>query len=129
MSDKPKRVITNEDVLKYEPLIEMYIRDSVVKNWNEAQTNKDQGDISLGNTGMTVNDIRQHLRAEVCVALHNYNPDYRTKEGKSVKESTFVYRHLFNRIGQLMKRLTKKHYGYGVWHANLEETLWETDRD
>jgi|GEM_PF-5993666 len=129
MSEKQKRVITNEDVLKYEPLIEMYIRDSVVKNWNEAQTNKDQGDISLGNTGMTVNDIRQHLRAEVCVALHNYNPDYRTKEGKSVKESTFVYRHLFNRIGQLMKRLTKKHYGYGVWHANLEETLWETDRD
>jgi len=129
MSEKTKRVISNDDVLKYESLVEMYIRDSVIKNWNEAQANKDNGEISLGNTGMTLNDIRQHLRAEVCVALHNYNPDYRTKDGKSVKESTFVYRHLFNRIGQLMKRLTKKHYGYGIWHANLEETLWETDRD
>jgi hypothetical protein len=123
------RILTNEDVLKYEPMVEKYIRDSVVKNWNEASTNKARGDVSLGNSGFTVNDIRQHLRAEVCVALHNYNPDYRTKEGKSVKESTFVYQHLYNRIGQMMKRLTKKRYGYGVWHSNLEETLWEIDRD
>ena len=126
---KITRTLTNEDVLKYEPMVEKYIRDSVVKNWNEASSNKSRGDVSLGNSGLTVNDIRQHLRAEVCVALHNYNPDYRTKEGKSVKESTFVFQHLFNRIGQLMKRLTKRKYGYGVWHSNLEETLWEIDRD
>jgi hypothetical protein len=126
---KDKRILTNEDVLKYEPMVEKYIRDSVVKNWNEASTTKSRGDVALGNSGMTVNDIRQHLRAEVCVALHNYNPDYRTKEGRSVKESTFVYQHLFNRIGQMMKRLTKKRYGYGLWHSNLEETLWETDRE
>jgi len=126
---KTNRVLTNEDVLKYEPMVEKYIRDSVVKNWNEASTNKNRGDVALGNSGLTVNDIRQHLRAEVCVALQNYNPDYRTKEGRSVKESTFVYQHLFNRIGQMMKRLTKKRYGYGVWHSNLEEILWETDRE
>ena len=124
---KPKRIITNTDVQKYEPMVEKYIRDSVVKNWNEASTAKSKGDVSLGNSGLTVNDIRQHLRAEVCVALHNYKPDYRTKEGRSVKESTFVFQHLFNRVGQLMKRLTKKRYGYGVWHSNLEETLYETD--
>ena len=129
MERKSNRVLTNEDVLKYEPMVEKYIRDSVVKNWNEASTAKSKGDVSLGNSGQTVNDIRQHLRAEVCVALYNYNPEYRTKDGKSVKESTFVYQHLFNRVGQLMKRLTKKRYGYGVWHSNLEETLWETDRD
>src|ERR1035437_4732238 len=123
------RVITNEDILKYEPMVEKYIRDSVVKNWNEASTTKSKGDVSIGNSGFTVNDIRQHLRAEVCVALHNYNPDYRTKEGRSVKESTFVFSHLYNRIGQMMKRLTKKRYGYGVWHSNIEETLWETDRE
>lgn len=123
------RKLTNEDIIKYEPMIEKYIRDSVVKNWNEASTSKNQGDISLGNSGLTVNDIRQHLRAEVCVALYNFNPDYRTKEGRSVKESTFVFNHLFNRVGQLMKRLTKKRYGYGVWHSNLEETLWETDTE
>ena len=126
---KSKRILTNEDVQKYEPMVEKYIRDSVVKNWNEAKTNKSQGDISLGNSGLTVNDIRQHLRAEVCVALHNYNPEYRTKDGRSVKESTFVFQHLFNRVGQLMKRLTKKRYGYGIWHSNLEETLWEVDDD
>jgi hypothetical protein len=26
-----------------------------------------------------------------------------------------------------MKRLTKKRYGYGVWHSNIEETLREID--
>jgi hypothetical protein len=127
--NKYNRTITNEDILKYEPMIEKYMRDSVIKNWNEASLKKGQGDISLGNTGMSVNDIRQHLRAEVCIALYNYNPDYRTKEGRSVKESTFVFQHLFNRVGQMMKRLTKKRYGYGVWTQNIEETLWETDRD
>jgi hypothetical protein len=115
--------------MKYEPMVEKYIRDYVLKNWNEVSNGKNRGDVSLGNTGMSVNDIRQHLRAEVCVALYNYNPEYRTKEGKSVKESTFVFGHLFNRIGQMMKRLTKKRYGYGVWHSNIEEVLWETERD
>jgi len=128
-TSQQNRILTNEDVIKYDPMVEKYIRDSVVKNWNEASTSKNRGDVSLGNSGLTVNDIRQHLRAEVCVALHNYNPNYRTKEGRSVKESTFVFQHLFNRIGQLMKRLTKKRYGYGVWTQNVEEALWEIDRD
>jgi hypothetical protein len=130
-TDKPKRKLTDQDILQYEPMVEKYIRDYVVKNWNEAKmdSKKGRGEVTLGNTGMSLNDIRQHLRAEVCVALYNYNPDYRTKEGRSVKESTFVFQHLFNRTGQLMKRLTKKRYGYGVWHSNIEETLWEADKD
>lgn len=125
----PGRVLTNADIKQYEPMVEKYVRDYVVKNWNEARLGKKNGEVSLGNTGYTLNDIRQHLRTEVCIALYNYNPEYRTKEGRSVKESTFVFQHLFNRIGQLMKRLTKKRYGYGVWHSNIEETLWETERD
>ena len=127
--NKYNRTLTNEDILKYEPMVEKYIRDNVAKNWNEANTKKGMGSNSLGNTGLSLDDIRQHLRTEVCVALYNYNPDYKTKEGRSVKESTFVFQHLFNRTGQLMKRLTKKRYGYGVWHANIEETLWESDRE
>lgn len=129
--NKYNRTLTNEDILKYEPMVEKYIRDNVAKNWNEAKMDlgKNRGNVSLGNTGLSLNDIRQHLRTEVCVALYNYNPNYRTKEGRSVKESTFVFQHLFNRTGQLMKRITKKRYGYGVWHANIEETLWETDRE
>jgi hypothetical protein len=128
-SNKYNRTLTDADIIKYEPMVEKYIRDYVVKNWNEASSSKSKCDVSLGNTGMSIADIRQHLRTEVCVALYNYNPDYKTKEGRSVKESTFVFGHLFNRIGQMMKRLTKKRYGYGVWTQNLEETLWETDRD
>ena len=123
------RVVTNEDLKKYYPLVEKYLRDYVKKNWNEAQLNPSQGDVSLGNTGVTMNDIRQHLRTEVVVALQKFDPNYITKEGRTVKELTFVYQHLFNRCGQYMKKLTKKRYGYGIWTNNLEEVLWETDRD
>ena len=118
------REITDADIKKYEPLIEMYMKKYVQKNWNEASLSKYKDEVSLGNSGYTMKDIRQH-----CIALTKYNPDYRTKEGKSVKESTFVYTHLFNRTGQLMKRLTRKSAGYGIWMSNLEETLWETDRE
>jgi len=109
-----KRKLTNEDVTKYEPMVEKFIRDSCMKNWNESRTGGP--DSPLGASGYTLNDLRQHLRAEICVALQNYNPDYRTAEGRSVKESTFVYQHLTFRVGQLMKRLTKKRAGYGVRH-------------
>jgi hypothetical protein len=126
---KQDRKLTDDDIKKYEPMVEKYIRDFVVKNWNEASLSKSNGNIALGNTGHALDDIRQHLRAEVCVALYNYTPNYRTKEGRSVKESTFVFNHLFNRIGQMMKKLTKKRYGYGVWHNAIEEVLWETERD
>lgn len=123
------RILTNEDVKKYDPMVESYLRDYVLKNWRGASLAKDKGNEPLGNTGYTMNDMRQHLRTEVCVALQKYNPDYRTADGRSVKESTFVFGHLFKRVGQLMKKLTRKGYGYGVWHANIEEILWETDKE
>lgn len=122
------RVVTDQDIKNYEAMIEMYMKKYVQKNWNEASLSRHKQDTSLGNSGYTMRDIRQQLRCEVVVALQNYNPDYRTKDGRSVKESTFVYQHLFNRIGQLMKKLTKKRYGYGVWMSNIEEVLWETER-
>lgn len=121
------RVVTNEDIKKYQPMVEKWLRDSVVKNWNEASISKKQDHISLGNSGYTMADMRQHLTTEVVVALQKYKPDYRTAAGRSVKESTFVFTHLFNRVGQLMKRLTKKRCGYGVWSQNLEETFFEKD--
>jgi hypothetical protein len=122
---KPTRVVTNEDVKKYVPMVNKYLRDSVVKNWKEASVRKGQDEVSLGNSGMTMADIRQHLMTELVVALQKYNPDYRTADGRSVKESTFVFQHLFNRTGQLMKKLTKKRYGYGVWSSPIEEALGE----
>lgn len=111
---KSKRLLTNEDVLRYEPMVEKFIRDSCVKNWSDSKANGP--DAFLGNSGFSLNDIKQQLRTEICIALQNYNPAYRTKEGRSVKESTFVYQHLTFRIGQMMKRLTKRRCGYGIRH-------------
>jgi hypothetical protein len=117
------RIVTNDDVKKYMPLVEKYIRDNVVKNWNEANLQDGNFDVSLGNSGMSISDIRQYLLTEVVVALQKYNPDYRTNEGAGVKEITFIYKHLFNRCGQLMAKLTLKKYGYGLWTQNLESTF------
>ena len=126
MEDKQIRVVTNADIEKYKPLIHKWLRDSVVKNWNEATLKSDYSvgdEVLLGNTGMTMEDIKQHLMTELVVALQKYNPDYRTKEGKSVKEFTFVYRHLWNRIGQLMKKLTRASSGYGKWSTNVDDYM------
>jgi hypothetical protein len=122
------RKVTNEDISNYDGMIEMYMKDSVKKNWNEASLSKNYQDVPLGNSGWTMRDFRQYLRCEVVVALQKYNPEYRTKDGRPVKESTFVFRHLYNRIGQLLKKLTKRTSGYGIWMSNIEETLWETDK-
>ena len=151
MVEQEVRVVTNEDVKKYDRLVTKYLRDNVAKNWNEATLSVSQDEVGLGNTGMTMSDMRQHLMTEVVVALQKYNPNYRTKPryqknedgtetlddagntimvdpgGRSVKESTFVYQHLFNRCGQLMKRLTKKRYGYGVWSSELSTVLHENE--
>ena len=116
------RILTDEDLNKYNAAVEHYLRKFVVKNWNESMApgGKYNEDCMLGNTGMSIEDIRQQLKAEVCVALLNYKPDYRTPAGLSVKESTFVFQHLFHRVGQMMKRLTKPKMGYGVFHSQVE---------
>ena len=124
-----KRIVTDADMQKYEKLVEKFIRDSVVKNWNEADKRPGKGDTSLGNSGHTVEDLRQYLRMQVVVALQKYDPNYRTAEGKSVSEFTFVYGHLWKRIGQQMKKLTGKGYGYGVWTSRIENVLRELDEE
>ena len=120
---RTNRIVTDEDIIRYEPMIEFWMKRSVEKNWNEASREKSRGDITLGNSGYTMNDIRQHLRTEIVIALKNYDPE------KKTKESTFIYGHLFNRVGQLMKKLTRKSMGYGVWMNNLEIVLNELDEE
>lgn len=119
-----KRQVTNEMVLKYKPMVESWISLHIRKNWNEADMSvKDSRDeVSLGNSGWAMADIRQYLMVEVCIALQNYSPDHKTKE------STFVYGHLGKRVGSLMKKLTKRSKGYGIWASNLEEILGEIDK-
>jgi len=123
------RKVTDEDIKKYTAMVESYIRKSVVKNWREASSSKDKQDVALGNTGWSMRDIRQYLLSEVFIALTKYKPNYRTKEGLSVKESTFVFTHIFNRGGQLLKRLTKKRLGYGSWSLQIEKVLKEIQGD
>jgi len=117
------RQVTNDDVKKYRPMVDKFLRDSVCRNWNESRYKSPDEDVSLGNTGMSLSDFRQYLLTEVVVALQKYKPDYRTPEGRSVKESSFVFTHLSNRIGSLVKKLTKRRFGYAIWSSSLEELL------
>jgi hypothetical protein len=118
-----KRVVSNEMVMKYEPMIESYLAKAVRKNWNEASLSLANDSISLGNSGWTMSDVRSYLMAEVFIALRNYDPKHATKE------STFVYGHLSKRVGSLMKKLTNKSKGYGAWSFNIEEVLGEADSE
>lgn len=117
------RKITCADVSKYESLVNTFIRKHVNKNWNI--TERSDPDSPLGNSGWTLADFRQYLLTEVFVALTKFNPNHITPEGKSVKEITFVYNHLNFRIGSLLKRLTNRKMGYGVFSTQIEKALGE----
>ena len=110
-------------------MVDSYIRRSVIKNWNEASMSSSKQDVALGNTGLTIADIRQYLLMEVCVALGKYNPDYITEEGRSVKESTFIFTHIHNRGGQILKKLTKHRYGYGIWMSQVEQVVGDLSEE
>lgn len=119
---KTDRLVTNEDIRKYEPMIEMFLQRNIAKNWSTYKSKGDD-DMSLGNSGFTMSDMRQHLLTELVIALKNYNKD------KNAKESTFVFSHLSNRVGQKMKSLTKKAKGYGVWVSQIEVVLKELEEE
>lgn len=114
------RVLKEEDINNYNNMVDMFIRDSVKKNWTETKYSYND-DLFLGNTGMTLEDFKQFLRTEVCVALYKYDPNYKTESGQSVKESTFVYRHLWNRLGSLLNKVTSEQKGYGVFMNPIED--------
>lgn len=123
MTSNEPRVVTDAMILQYNQMIESFLRNSISKNWNESDTSKNNDEIGLGNSGWTMSDMRQYLATEVFIALRNYKTEYKTKE------STFVFGHLNKRVGSLMKKLTKKSKGYGVWSSNLEEILGEVDSE
>lgn len=123
IEEKPeKREVTDDMVLQYTQMIESFLKKSVIKNWNEAEMSSYKDEVTLGNSGWSMADMRQYLTTEVFIALRNYKPGFKTKE------STFVYGHLSKRVGSLMKRLTNKSKGYGFWSSNIEEVLGEVDK-
>ena len=117
------RTVDNSDIVKYSDMVNMYIRNYFIKTWKEASFIDSDKTTFLGNTGMSVEDIRQQLTMEVVIGLQRYDPEYRTKAGKPVKESTFIYRHLNFRAGTLVKRLSRLSQGYGIWSSPIEDYL------
>jgi hypothetical protein len=126
---KPKRVVTNEDIKKYEWMVDSFIHRHVVKNFNEARNNpKTRDHVMLGNSGMTLGDIRQHLLTEMVIALQNYNPEViGGPTGRPVLESSFLHTHLTFRVGALMKKVTSKARAFGVWHSQIEKVQFEIE--
>lgn len=120
---KEKREVTDDMILQYTQMVEMFLKKSVIKNWVEADLSRYKDEVTLGNSGWSMADMRQYLTTEVFIALRNY------EEGHKTKESSFVYGHLSKRVGSLMKKLTNKSKGYGFWTSNIEEVLGEIDRD
>jgi DNA-directed RNA polymerase specialized sigma subunit len=118
---RTNRVVTNEEMKKYDGLVEAWLSKAVLKNFKEANLSESSANISLGNTGLTMDDLRQYARTEVLVALKNFDPS------KGAKESTYVYLCLSSRFGMLMKKLVKKSKGYGVFTCNIEQVLGEDD--
>jgi hypothetical protein len=124
-----KRVVTNEDIKKYEWMVDSFIQRYVVKNFNEARNNpKTRDHVMLGNSGMTLGDIRQYLLTELLIGLQKYKPDVvGGPTCKPVLESSFLHTHLQFRVGSLMKKLTSKAKGYGLWHSHFEKVQFELE--
>lgn len=102
-----------KDVQQFEPMIEFFLKKHVIKNWTSASLAKDRGDIFLGSTGMTMNDIRSFLTLEIVSVLSKFNPD------KKASKCTLVYTHLNNRTISLVKKLCLTKYGYGKTHYDV----------
>jgi hypothetical protein len=88
---------------EYGPLINKLLQ-GIPKTWNDCHGYES----SIGNTGYSLADVKQHLILELFVGLTKYDPT------RGAAESTFIYRHLFNRIGVFYKKYTAKGKGYGI---------------
>jgi len=113
--------VSNEDVMKYFPMVRSCINNILIKNWNQP---KKQKDVILGNTGSTIEDFEQILLLEVALSLYNFNNDFITKEGQTVKESTYVFRCLYNKSCILIdKYIKRKKRGYGAHIVSLDSLM------
>lgn len=99
--------VAYEDIKKFEPMIEYFLKKYVIKRWTSASLFKDHGDVFLGSTGMTMNDIRSLMLTEIISVLGKYDP------AKKASKCTLVYTHLNNRTISLVKKLCGVKYGYG----------------
>jgi len=92
-------------VLGYKHMIQMHIR-KICGKWRDAYLSKH----SPGQLPYSSEDLMQQGFLEVTIALRKYNANHSSK----AQESTFVYRHLWNRFGHLAHKYSKQSRGYGV---------------
>ena len=55
---KEKRLVTDEMIIQYKPMVESWLAKSVRKNWNEAEMGSKYGKDEI---------IRQYSNPEVCI--------------------------------------------------------------
>lgn len=101
----PPVVDESRRVMAYKPLIQAMIR-KLCKFWRDAYLKAHQP----GQLPFSAEDLMQQGLMEVAVALRKYNSAHASK----AKESTFVYRHVWNRFGHIVHKYSKPTRGYGV---------------
>jgi len=109
-----KRKVTDKELMEFKRIVDHFISKMVLKCWKGSSLAKDKENCVLGNTGMTVSDVRQYLLLETFIALSNF------KEDRNTKPSTFVYKHLTFRTSQLLTSLCSKRRGYGISHSEID---------
>ncbi len=97
--DEAKRVAA------YRPLIQTMIRKLCGK-WKDAYLKRH----TPGQLPFSAEDLMSQGLMEVTVAIRKYNSIHESH----AKESTFVYRHVWNRFGHIAHKYSKKSRGYGV---------------
>jgi len=99
VEDESKRVAS------YKQMIQAMIRKMGGK-WKDVYLKKH----TPGQLPFSADDLMQQGLMEVTIAIRKYNSKHTSK----AKESTFVYRHLWNRFGHIAHKYSKKSRGYGV---------------
>jgi len=92
-------------VMSYKHMVQACIRKMGGK-WKDVYLKKH----TPGQLPFSADDLMQQGLMEVTIAIRKYNGNHSSK----AKESTFVYRHLWNRFGHIAHKYSKKSRGYGV---------------
>lgn len=94
-----------ERVKAYRYMVQAMIRKMTGK-WKDAYLKRH----TPGQLPFSAEDLMQQGMLEVMIAIRKYNGTH----ASGAKESTFVYRHVWNRFGHIAHKYSKKSRGYGV---------------
>jgi len=112
-----RRVVSNSDILKYEPLINLMISSIILKNWTDCNYFAHPDILEIGHTGHTIEDLRQEFRIIVFKALLNYSSSYVKKGtfgGRVAKESSYVHTCVRSKALTFVRTHSRIKNGYGA---------------